>query len=328
MRVSDFDFDASAERIALAAGARRAMRRGCSWSADGLEDRIVRDLPALLRPGDVLVFNDTKVIPAALEGQRVGRRGTTPKISASAAPADRCIALDGLREAGKKLEAGRPHPLRRGGPRVPAWRTRGDGRSEGRGAARSPRLRFFRAGAGRGDRRHRRHAAAALYRGQACDGRRRHARTTRRSMRAKKARWRRRRRDCTSLPDLLNSLQALASNAEFVTLHVGAGTFLPVKAEDTARPQDACGMGRGPSDDAARRSTPRAPEAAGSSRSAPLRCGCSRPPARAVEPFTGTTDIFITPATASAPSTADDQFPSAALDAVHAGLRLRRNRSA
>lgn len=34
------------------------------------EDRIARDLPAMLRPGDVLVFNDTKVIPAQLEGRR------------------------------------------------------------------------------------------------------------------------------------------------------------------------------------------------------------------------------------------------------------------
>ena len=34
------------------------------------DDRIVRDLPDILRPGDVLVFNDTRVIPAQLEGLR------------------------------------------------------------------------------------------------------------------------------------------------------------------------------------------------------------------------------------------------------------------
>jgi S-adenosylmethionine:tRNA ribosyltransferase-isomerase len=38
--------------------------------ADPMQDRIVRDLPSLLRAGDVLVFNDTKVIPAQLEGMR------------------------------------------------------------------------------------------------------------------------------------------------------------------------------------------------------------------------------------------------------------------
>ena len=49
---------------------------------DGLEDRIFRDLPELLRAGDVLVFNNTRVIPAALSGHRIGRGGTTPKIEA------------------------------------------------------------------------------------------------------------------------------------------------------------------------------------------------------------------------------------------------------
>ena len=47
--------------------------RACSWSGReaGLEDRSVRDLPDLLQPGDVLVLNDTKVIPARLYGLRV-----------------------------------------------------------------------------------------------------------------------------------------------------------------------------------------------------------------------------------------------------------------
>jgi S-adenosylmethionine:tRNA ribosyltransferase-isomerase len=35
-----------------------------------LSDRGVLDLPEILRPGDVLVFNDTRVIPAQLEGRR------------------------------------------------------------------------------------------------------------------------------------------------------------------------------------------------------------------------------------------------------------------
>ena len=42
---------------------------------DGLHDRSVRDLPALLRRGDLLVFNDTKVIPARLKGLRRGGPG-------------------------------------------------------------------------------------------------------------------------------------------------------------------------------------------------------------------------------------------------------------
>ena len=37
-----------------------------------LDDRVVRDLPDFLQPGDALVFNDTRVIPAQLEGRRGG----------------------------------------------------------------------------------------------------------------------------------------------------------------------------------------------------------------------------------------------------------------
>ena len=49
------------------------MPRACWWCTGGerLEDAHVRDLPALLRPGDALVFNDTKVIRAALTGERL-----------------------------------------------------------------------------------------------------------------------------------------------------------------------------------------------------------------------------------------------------------------
>ena len=47
-----------------------------------LDDRGVRDLPELLRPGDALVVNDTKVIPARLRGRRIGR-GTEPTIEAT-----------------------------------------------------------------------------------------------------------------------------------------------------------------------------------------------------------------------------------------------------
>ena len=42
---------------------------------DGLHERIVRDLPSLLRRGDLLVSNNTRVIPARLKGVRPGTRG-------------------------------------------------------------------------------------------------------------------------------------------------------------------------------------------------------------------------------------------------------------
>ena len=71
MRVSDFDFELPDDRIALRPAEPRDAARLLRVPADGpLEDRIVRDLPELLRAGDVIVVNDTKVIPARLSGVR------------------------------------------------------------------------------------------------------------------------------------------------------------------------------------------------------------------------------------------------------------------
>ena len=70
MRVADFDFDLPAERIALRPAQPRDSARLLFVRGGEISDRQVLDLPDLLRPGDVLVFNDTKVIPAQLEGTR------------------------------------------------------------------------------------------------------------------------------------------------------------------------------------------------------------------------------------------------------------------
>jgi len=71
MRVDLFDFDLPADRIALRpARPRDAARMLVADRSGPFVDRHVRDLPELLRAGDVLVFNDTRVIPAQLEGNR------------------------------------------------------------------------------------------------------------------------------------------------------------------------------------------------------------------------------------------------------------------
>jgi len=71
MRVDLFDFHLPPERIALRpARPRDAARMLVVPGEAEFRDLTVRDLPHLLRAGDVLVFNDTKVIPAQLEGQR------------------------------------------------------------------------------------------------------------------------------------------------------------------------------------------------------------------------------------------------------------------
>jgi S-adenosylmethionine:tRNA ribosyltransferase-isomerase len=71
MRLADFDFDLPREQIAdRPAEPRDAARLLVVPAAGGLADQHVGDLPDLLRPGDLLVCNDTKVIPARLIGTR------------------------------------------------------------------------------------------------------------------------------------------------------------------------------------------------------------------------------------------------------------------
>ncbi len=79
MKTADFDFDLPEERIALRPVRPRDAARMLVVRADrkaAFEDRTVRDLPGLLRPGDVLVFNDTRVIPARLHARRIDGDGS------------------------------------------------------------------------------------------------------------------------------------------------------------------------------------------------------------------------------------------------------------
>jgi S-adenosylmethionine:tRNA ribosyltransferase-isomerase len=74
MRVDDFDFDLPRELIADHPASPRDAARLLQVKRSGLEDRLVRDLPDLLQPGDLLVVNDTRVIPTRLRG-RIGAGG-------------------------------------------------------------------------------------------------------------------------------------------------------------------------------------------------------------------------------------------------------------
>lgn len=74
MNVDLFDFTLPPERIALRPAAPRDSARMLVVHGDTLADRIVSDLPGALRAGDLLVFNDTRVIPAQLEGMRGAAR--------------------------------------------------------------------------------------------------------------------------------------------------------------------------------------------------------------------------------------------------------------
>jgi S-adenosylmethionine:tRNA ribosyltransferase-isomerase len=70
VRVDLFDFDLPADRIALRPASPRESARLLKVEGGALTDHRADDLPLLLRRGDLLVFNDTRVIPAQLEGRR------------------------------------------------------------------------------------------------------------------------------------------------------------------------------------------------------------------------------------------------------------------
>jgi S-adenosylmethionine:tRNA ribosyltransferase-isomerase len=86
MRTDLFDFELPPDRIALRPIAPRDAARLLvvqPGSEREFIDLAVRDLPDLLSPGDALVVNDTKVIPARLIGRRIGRGTTEPAIEAT-----------------------------------------------------------------------------------------------------------------------------------------------------------------------------------------------------------------------------------------------------
>jgi len=108
MLTSLFDFDLPSECIALRPASPRDSARLMvvrPGQTPATEDRIVRDLPDLLRACDALVVNDTRVIPARLFGRRIGRR-EEPKIEATLHK-----RIDGSRwrafaKPGKRLQVG------------------------------------------------------------------------------------------------------------------------------------------------------------------------------------------------------------------------------
>src|SRR5262245_53658745 len=108
MRTELFDFDLPADRIALRPASPRDSARLLvvrPGAAPELADHGIRDLPDLLAPGDALVVNDTRVIPARLKGRRIGR-GAEAAIEATLAR-----RLDGSRwsafvKGAKKVEPG------------------------------------------------------------------------------------------------------------------------------------------------------------------------------------------------------------------------------
>ena len=282
MRVDLFDFDLPPERIALRPARPRDAARMLVVRPDGLGDAGVGNLTNLLRRGDVLVFNDTRVIPAQLEGRRgeakIGatlhkridlrrwqafvrngrrlRKGDAIEFGAGVAATAEALHPDGswtLTFGGEEpvevlLErAGRmPLPPYIAGKRPTDEADRADYQTifaREDGAVAAP--------------------TAALH----------------------------------FTPALLDALDAAGIARETLTLHVGAGTFLPMKADDTLDHAMHAEWGRIDADTAARLNAARAAGgrliAVGTTSLRLLESATGED--GIIQSFAGDTAIFITP---------------------------------
>jgi S-adenosylmethionine:tRNA ribosyltransferase-isomerase len=291
MRVSDFDFVLPPERIALRPVSPRDSSKLLVVRQDALEDRIFRDLPDLLRAGDVLVFNNTRVIPAALSGHRIGRGGTTPRIEALLH-----MRLDGQRwqafvKPARKLEPG--DRLRFGSEGRVCLLGTLDATVEAKGEAGEVTLAFDFHGPTLDE------AIAALGdmplppyiagKRETDDQDRQDYQTIYAEKEGAVA------APTAGLhftPDLMNRLEEAEISKEFVTLHVGAGTFLPVKAEDTKDHRMHAEWGEVT---AATCDRLKAARARGGRIVAVGTTSLRLLESSGLAPFSGTTDIFITP---------------------------------
>jgi S-adenosylmethionine:tRNA ribosyltransferase-isomerase len=233
LRTDLFDFELPEDRIALQPVSPRDAARLLTVRANGiLSDRTVRDLPGLLRPGDALVFNDTRVIAAALSGVRVRgeqrakvsfnllRRVSSDTWSALARPAKKLQIGDLLRLGSQATSCSlgslnaRVSALRDAGEVELTFDLSGPDLDCAIDAAGSMPLPPYIAGKRAADARDR-ESYQTIYASN--EG----------AVAAPTA-------GLHFTPDLMAAIEARGISRHFVTLHVGAGTFLPVKVEDTA----------------------------------------------------------------------------------------------
>jgi S-adenosylmethionine:tRNA ribosyltransferase-isomerase len=281
MRVSDFDFDLPPERIALRPAVPRESAK-LLVVRETLSDKTVADLPQQLNAGDVLVFNDTRVIPAALSGHRVGRLGTTPKVEVLLHQRLDGVTWKAFAKPAKKLEAG---------DRLRFQTLEAD--VVEKGDTGEITLRF---------------AVSAVELDQALmqvgrvplppyiESKRAQDAQDRADYQTAYAKH----EGAVAAPTaglhftdaLLQALRDKGVQQEFVTLHVGAGTFLPVKAEDTQDHKMHSEWGEVSADVSARLM---AAKAEGRRIIAVGTTSLRLLEASGLQPFSGATDIFITP---------------------------------
>ena len=243
MKTSDFDFDLPPDRIAQRPVEPRDSARLLDLR-NGIADRVVTDLPELLDPGSLLVVNDTRVIPAQLEGLRgTGRISVTlhkqigetewfafARPAKRLRPGDRIVFADGFAaEMLERRDGGEVHLrfdmpaaafhkalMRHGQTPLPPYIKRGDGPDD-RDSQAYQTIVAEREG-----------AVAAPTAG------------------------------LHFTPALMAALGAAGMEVATVTLHVGAGTFLPVTVEDVSEHRMHAEYGEVDADTAARINAARA----------------------------------------------------------------------
>ncbi len=290
MRVDLFDFELPPENIALRpARPRDSARLLLVPGRDSavLSDHRVSHLPSLLRAGDVLVFNDTRVIPAQLEGRRGSNPDDGARIGATLHKRIDLRRWQAFVRNGKRLKEGEPI----------SFPAQVEAIAEARHADGSWTLAFTgtepvellleRAG-----RMPLPPYIAAKRETDAAD------RSDYQTMFAS-------RDGAVAAPtaalqftdELMNSLSAAGVGHEMLTLHVGAGTFLPVKAEDTRDHRMHSEWGRIDEATAARLNAARAAGgrviAVGTTSLRLLESAANAE--GIIQPFEGDTAIFITP---------------------------------
>ena len=291
MRVDLFDFELPPERIALRPAEPREAARLLDVGPGGsLADRTVADLPNLLRPGDALVVNDTRVIPARLSGQR-RRGGVEARIDATLHKREGADLWRAFVRPAKKLAVGEAVAF--GTVADPLEATCLEHAGEGEAV-----LRFSCAGADL-DAALERHGALPLppyiagkrppdARDQA-DYQTMFAREPG-AVAAPTA-------SLHFTPQLVAAIEARGVAVRRLTLHVGAGTFLPVKTDDTDGHRMHAEWGAVDADTAAALNAARAAGgrivAAGTTSLRLLETAAA--PDGRLAPFSGDTSIFITP---------------------------------
>ncbi|TPI23038.1 tRNA preQ1(34) S-adenosylmethionine ribosyltransferase-isomerase QueA [Mesorhizobium sp. B4-1-1] len=296
MRVDLFDFDLPEERIALRpAEPRDSARLLVVKTGETPQDRLVGELPSLLREGDVLVFNDTKVIPAQLRGMRK-RDEAVAQVEATlhmrVAP-DRWQAF---MRPGKRIAAG--DRIHFGHDGNSCFLGQLDATVLEKGEAGEALLGFDVSGPFLDEALHAvGHIPLPPYIASKRDDDERDRADYQTIYAREEGAVAAPTAGLHFTPELFTALDAKGIERRFVTLHVGAGTFLPVKADDTADHKMHAETGSV------------SPETAAALNAAKARGGrivcvgttslrllesAARSDGR-IEPWSGTTDIFITP---------------------------------